>query len=132
MMLIFLIVTAAAAPPTAQPAKSLLEHGKLEVPPRMRSAMEGTYNESQMKAVTAGLDGSQVILVQGPPGQHWGRGGGGGCCDSEFGRVASPADHSTNNLCSCRDREDQDHPGPALHRDALRPARGFCVCSAGS
>lgn len=60
---------------SAQPAKSLLEHGKLEVPPRMRAAMEGTYNESQMKAVTAGLDGSQVVLVQGPPGQlssSWG------------------------------------------------------------
>ena len=30
--------------------------------------MRGTYNESQMQAVTAGLDGSPLVLVQGPPG----------------------------------------------------------------
>lgn len=45
-----------------------MEQGKLEVPPRMRAAMEGQYNSSQMEAVTSGLDGSQVMLVQGPPG----------------------------------------------------------------
>eukprot|EP00887_Chlorella_sp_A99_P004223 scaffold15.g4223.t1 len=49
-------------------AKSLVAQGRLEVPPRMRRAMEGAYNASQMVAVTSGLDGAQVMLVQGPPG----------------------------------------------------------------
>lgn len=46
------------------------------VPPRMDSTMRGTYNDSQMAAVTAGLEGSQVVLIQGPPG---GPGGGRVC-----------------------------------------------------
>lgn len=31
--------------------------------------MAETYNASQMAAVTAGLKGSQVVLIQGPPGK---------------------------------------------------------------
>ncbi|PRW45131.1 putative helicase MAGATAMA 3 [Chlorella sorokiniana] len=54
---------------TAKPSQSLLAaRGKLEVPPSMRAQMEKTYNESQMAAVTGGLDGSPVVLIQGPPG----------------------------------------------------------------
>jgi len=45
------------------------KHGqKLTIPPEMRSAMEQTYNQSQMKAIQSGLDGSPINLVQGPPG----------------------------------------------------------------
>lgn len=49
-----------------QPTQSL---AKLMVPPRMESAMASSYNSSQMAAVTAGLAGSQVVLIQGPPGE---------------------------------------------------------------
>jgi len=52
-----------------QPIASLLAREKLEVPPKMRQVMSGMYNESQMAAVTAGLDGSPLVLVQGPPGE---------------------------------------------------------------
>ncbi len=50
-----------------QPIQSLAQ-GRLVAPPRMEEAMRQTYNISQMNAVTAGLGGSQVVLIQGPPG----------------------------------------------------------------
>jgi senataxin len=56
---------------TGKPSASQLSErnvSKLEVPPRMRAVMEKQYNESQMQAVTAGLDGSPMVLIQGPPG----------------------------------------------------------------
>ncbi|PSC70977.1 putative helicase MAGATAMA 3 [Micractinium conductrix] len=54
---------------SARPSQSLLAaRGKLEVPPQMAVAMRKTYNDSQMEAVTGGLDGSPVVLIQGPPG----------------------------------------------------------------
>ncbi|KAL4448164.1 hypothetical protein ABPG75_005383 [Micractinium tetrahymenae] len=54
---------------SAKPSQSLLAaRGKLEVPPQMKASMQKTYNDSQMKAVTGGLDGSPVVLIQGPPG----------------------------------------------------------------
>ena len=60
-----------ALPISLQPASSLLDVcEKLEVPPKMEAVMHGMYNESQMDAVTAGLDGSPLILVQGPPGER--------------------------------------------------------------
>lgn len=51
--------------PTASVLKGLAQ---LEAPPRMRAVMEKVYNSSQMEAVTAGLDGSPMVLIQGPPG----------------------------------------------------------------
>lgn len=39
-----------------------------DVPPTLRSAMEEDFNPSQMQAVTSGLNGSEVNLIQGPPG----------------------------------------------------------------
>ncbi|KAK9909662.1 hypothetical protein WJX75_005776 [Coccomyxa subellipsoidea] len=51
-------------------AKSPVKDGKqgLFIPQRVQQAMEAEYNDSQMSAVTAGLDRSPVILIQGPPG----------------------------------------------------------------
>ncbi|CAL5219614.1 g1484 [Coccomyxa viridis] len=43
------------------------EHA-LVIPEAVQQAMAAEYNESQMAAVTAGLDRSPVILIQGPPG----------------------------------------------------------------
>ncbi|CAL8467911.1 g7449 [Coccomyxa elongata] len=40
----------------------------LFIPQPVQQAMEAEYNESQMSAVTAGLDRSPVVLIQGPPG----------------------------------------------------------------
>lgn len=40
-----------------------------DVPPQLRLAMEEDFNPSQMTAVTSGLNGSEVNLIQGPPGQ---------------------------------------------------------------
>ena len=51
-----------------QLAVPLVKEGGLEAPPAMRTAMASSYNESQMQAVTAGLSGSPVVLIQGPPG----------------------------------------------------------------
>jgi hypothetical protein len=52
-----------------QPTNTLFARDKLEVPPKMEAVMRGMYNDSQMDAVTAGLGGSPLVLVQGPPGQ---------------------------------------------------------------
>ena len=41
----------------------------MEVPPGLSAAMEAEYNASQMTAVRSGLDGSDVLLIQGPPGE---------------------------------------------------------------
>ncbi|CAK0762015.1 hypothetical protein CVIRNUC_002915 [Coccomyxa viridis] len=40
----------------------------LAIPEAVQQAMKAEYNDSQMAAVTAGLDRSPVILIQGPPG----------------------------------------------------------------
>ena len=71
-------------PPTAPPHPSpthsrgaqvsgslLAAQDRLEVPPAMRAAMDKSYNASQMAAVTGGLTGAPVVLIQGPPG-GWG------------------------------------------------------------
>lgn len=43
-----------------------------DVPPTLRLAMEEDFNPSQMQAVTSGLNGSEVNLIQGPPGARTG------------------------------------------------------------
>jgi len=40
----------------------------MEVPPGLLAAMEAEYNASQMAALRSGLDGDDVMLIQGPPG----------------------------------------------------------------
>ena len=43
-----------------------------------------------MEAVTGGLDGSPVVLIQGPPGEARGGGGGGGAAGGGEGRDGRP------------------------------------------
>jgi hypothetical protein len=40
----------------------------LEVPPRLQKHLESMFNESQLEALMAGLDGNPFVLIQGPPG----------------------------------------------------------------
>jgi hypothetical protein len=40
----------------------------LEVPPLLQKHLVGVYNESQLQALMAGLDGHPFVLIQGPPG----------------------------------------------------------------
>ena len=41
---------------------------RLEVPKPLLQHLQNAYNESQLKALTAGLDGRPFVLIQGPPG----------------------------------------------------------------
>ena len=40
----------------------------LQVAPVLLAHLRGVYNESQMAALSAGLDGRPFVLIQGPPG----------------------------------------------------------------
>ena len=52
---------------SAQP-KSRKASKQLELSPLMESKIEEQYNQSQVDALRAGLDGAPVVLIQGPPG----------------------------------------------------------------
>lgn len=41
---------------------------QMQVPGGLMQHLRRTYNESQLQAVTAGLDGRPFVLIQGPPG----------------------------------------------------------------
>lgn len=53
---------------TAKYAPSARAATALEVPTPLMQHLRATYNESQLAALTGGLDGRPFVLVQGPPG----------------------------------------------------------------
>lgn len=52
---------------TGKPSAGL-RAARLRVPPRLLDHLRSVYNDSQLEALTAGLDGRPFVLVQGPPG----------------------------------------------------------------
>lgn len=52
----------------SQPLKSPVLVDKLCVPKPMMTVLNSAYNSSQLEAITAGLQGTSLVLVQGPPG----------------------------------------------------------------
>ena len=80
----------------------------------------------QMEAVTGGLDGSPVVLIQGPPGEARGGGGGGG------GRRAGERGETAGRDCAPTRRPPACPPGslPSVQAPARRkPFLGCCQSS---
>jgi AAA domain len=114
---------------TCAPGAGGRAHAPLEVPTPLMKNLKATHNESQLAALTAGLDGRPFVLIQGPPGT-----GKTQCvvCMIVFVqgapyRLLVPAtfcvgaEHLSEYRCLCLTRTQmmQDHSWAALHIEEL-------------